>query len=78
MSWCSGTLPSRYERNQVFGKLRKKAKGLAEEHGDKAEDAVDKAADFADDKTGGKYSDQIETGAEKVKDVVEGLAEEDE
>ncbi len=62
----------------MFKKFRKKAQDIAEDHGDKAEDAIDKAADFADDKTGGKYSDQIDTGAEKAKDFIEGLAEEDE
>jgi hypothetical protein len=58
-------------------KFKKQAEDLAEEHGDKIEDAIDKVADIADDKTGGKYSDQIESGAEKAKDVVEGLAGDD-
>lgn len=58
-------------------KFKKKASGLADEHGDKAKDAVDKGADFADDKTGGKYSQHIDTGAEKAKDVIDDLADED-
>lgn len=61
----------------LFDKFKKKAKGAAEEHGEKIEDAVDKAADFADDKTGGKYTDKIESGADKAKDFVEGLADDD-
>jgi ABC-type transporter Mla subunit MlaD len=61
--------------------LKKQASGLAEkgkdllaEHGDKVNEAIDKAADFADEKTGGKHSDKIATAAEKAKDVVEKLA----
>ena len=61
----------------MFGKFRKKAKKLAEEHGDKAEDAIDKVADFADDKTGGEHTDKIDAGAEKAKDFIEDLAEGD-
>ena len=34
---------------------------------------VDKAGDFADDKTGGKYGEQIDQGAEKAKDGLDGL-----
>ncbi len=58
-------------------KFKKKAKDLAEDHGDKVEEGIDKAADFADDKTGGKYSDKIDTGAEKAKDFVEGLGDDE-
>lgn len=58
-------------------KFKKKAKDLAEDHGDKVEEGIDKSADFADDKTGGKYSDKIDTGAEKAKDFVEGLGDDE-
>lgn len=61
----------------LFDKLKKKAEDLAEDHGDKIEDAIDKVADIADDKTGGKYSGQIDTGAEKAKDFVEDLGDDD-
>ena len=54
-----------------------KAKGMFKGNQDKVNDGVDKAADLADDKTGGKYSDHIDTGAEKAKDVVDDLAEEE-
>ncbi len=47
-----------------------KIKDLADEHADQVEDALDKVADVVDDKTGGKYSDQIETGVEKAKEFV--------
>lgn len=58
-------------------KFKKKAGDLAEEHGDTVDDTIDKGADLLDEKTGGEYSDQIDTGAEKAKDFVEGLSDED-
>ena len=45
-------------------------KDLADKHADQVEDVIDKVADVVDDKTGGKYSEHIETGAEKAKDFV--------
>ena len=56
-------------------RFKKKAADLAEDHGDKIEGAIDKAADVADDKTGGKYSDKIESGADAAKDAIEGLSD---
>ena len=50
-----------------------KVKGLLGQNSDKVEGAIDKAADVADDKTGGKYADQIDAGADKAKDIVDGL-----
>jgi hypothetical protein len=49
-----------------FGELGKKAKDyLDTEEGEKKSDAVfEKAADFLDQKTGGKHSAQIEKGRE--------------
>ncbi|NHA00537.1 antitoxin [Nocardioides sp. W3-2-3] len=41
--------------------------------GDKISDGLDKAADFASDKTGGKFDDKIETGVDKAKDALDGL-----
>lgn len=58
-------------------KFKKKATDLAGEHGDKAKDAIDKGADFVDEKTGGKYTDKIDTGAEKAKDLIEDLGDEE-
>lgn len=51
--------------------LFNKAKKLAAKHADEVEDAVDKAADIADDKTGGKHSDKIDAAADKVKDLLD-------
>ena len=44
-----------------------KVKGLAGQHADKVEGAIDKAADVVDQKTGGKYSDRIDKGTEAAK-----------
>ena len=37
-------------------------------------DGVDKAADVADDKTGGKHTEKIDDTAETVKDKVDEIA----
>ncbi len=59
----------------IFDKFKKKTVDVAEEHGDNIEAGIDKAAEVADDKTDGKYTDKIESGSEKAKDLVEGLDE---
>ena len=53
--------------------LTGKAADLAVEHQDKIDDAVDKAADIADDKTGGKHTDTIDSAADGVKGAVDKL-----
>ncbi|HEV2759302.1 MAG TPA: antitoxin [Acidimicrobiales bacterium] len=52
-----------------------KAKDLAGQHADKVGDAIDKAADMVDEKTGGKYADHIDKGAEAAKGFVDGDGE---
>lgn len=52
-----------------FGKLAKKAKGLADQHGDKIAKGVDKATDLVDKRTKGKYRDQLR----KVDEAAERL-----
>jgi hypothetical protein len=37
------------------------------------ESGIDKVADVVDDKTGGKHTDKIDDAAEKAKDLVEKL-----
>lgn len=61
--------------------LMDKLKGLmgqgskvAADHKDTIHDGVDKAADFADDKTGGKHADKIDSAAQKAKEGVDKLA----
>jgi hypothetical protein len=58
-----------------FGKLVKRAKGLADQHGDKISGAVDKATDIVDKKTKGKHSAQlrkIDAAAEKLDKTPKG------
>ena len=57
----------------LFDKLRRKGTSAVDEHGDKIGQGVDKAADVADDKTGGRYGEQIDTGADKAKDALDSL-----
>ncbi len=52
-----------------------KAKDALEEHGDAIDDGIDKVADIADEKTDGKYSEHIDTGAEKAKEALDGLTD---
>lgn len=58
-----------------IGDFVDKAKDLAAENEDQVDDAIDKAGDVIDEKTGGKYSDQVDKGQEAAKDFVEGLDE---
>ena len=52
-----------------------KAKDLLGQHQEKVESAIDKVAEVFDDKTGGKYADQIDKGAEAAKNLVDGDGE---
>jgi hypothetical protein len=54
--------------------LKDKVEDLVEEHDDTIKDGLDKAAEFADDKTGGKHHDKIVEGVAKAKDTVDDLA----
>ena len=56
--------------------LLDKAKGMLKGHEDQAKKGVDKGADFADDRTGGKYDDKIDMGAEKAKDQIDEMGAE--
>ena len=47
-----------------------KAKELLSQNADKIETAIDKAGEFVDDKTQGKYSDTIHKVADEAKKVV--------
>ncbi|KZF03557.1 MAG: antitoxin [Rhodococcus sp. (in: high G+C Gram-positive bacteria)] len=47
-----------------------KGKQLAAENSDKIEDVVDKAGDFIDDKTGGKYADKVDKAQDAAKKAI--------
>ncbi|MFD3563953.1 antitoxin [Streptomyces sp. NPDC058686] len=51
-----------------------KVVGLAQQHGDKIDQGLDKVAKTVDEKTKGKYSDQIRTGTSKAKDAMDRFA----
>ncbi|MFD5972967.1 antitoxin [Streptomyces bacillaris] len=55
--------------------LKDKAEDLAEAHGDKISDGLEKVGDFIDDKTDGKHSDKIDTAVDKAQDYVQNLGE---
>ncbi|MET0525877.1 MAG: antitoxin [Nocardioides sp.] len=54
-------------------KLRGRASDAVDKHGEKISDGIDKAADVADKKTGGKHTDKIDSGADKAKDALDKL-----
>ena len=48
-----------------------KGKDLAAENSDKIDGAVDKAGDFIDNKTGGKYADKVDKVQDAAKNAVD-------
>ncbi len=50
-----------------------KIQGAVDDHGDKIGAGIDSAGDFVDDKTGGRFTEQVDTGQEHVKDALDGL-----
>jgi hypothetical protein len=53
--------------------ITKKAEETAAEHKDQIHDAVQKAEAAADERTGGKYHEQIQKAGDKADTFVEGL-----
>ncbi|MCH0561905.1 MULTISPECIES: antitoxin [unclassified Streptomyces] len=53
---------------------RDKVSDLAQQHGDRIGNGLDRAAKTVDEKTGGRYSDKIETGTGKAKHAMDRLA----
>ena len=47
-----------------------KAKGLAADNADKIESGLNKAGGFVDGKTGGKYTDKIDSAKNKASDAL--------
>ena len=56
----------------TFNELTQKAKDFARQHPDKVEQGLDKLGDIADQKTGGKYSGQIEKGEDMLRERLGG------
>ncbi|MEU0161390.1 antitoxin [Streptomyces sp. NPDC006261] len=55
--------------------LKEKAEDLAEAHGDKTSDGLEKAGGFIEHKTGGKHGDKIDTAVDKAQEYVQGLGD---
>ena len=55
-----------------------KLKSMMGKNPDKANQAVDKASSQADEKTGGKYGDQINKGTEKAHNYIDGQGQQGE
>jgi hypothetical protein len=60
-----------------FNELKGKAQQALGEHSDKVDGWIDRASQFADQKTGGKHSEKIQKGTEKLKGGLNGLAGKD-
>ncbi|MEJ2858318.1 MULTISPECIES: antitoxin [unclassified Saccharothrix] len=58
-----------------FDELKDKAKDALGQHGDKAEQGIDKAGGFVDEKTGGQHSERIQQGADKAKEGMRNFGE---
>ncbi|GGM08988.1 hypothetical protein GCM10010129_61040 [Streptomyces fumigatiscleroticus] len=50
---------------------------LAQQHGGRIQQGLDKAAQVVDERTKGRYSDRIRTGTGKAKEAVDRLAHKD-
>lgn len=59
-----------------FGEMADKAKDFAGEHDKQSDEALDKAVEFADDKTGNKYDSQIKSGEDKAENYL-GVEDQD-
>ncbi len=57
----------------TFDNIKGKLSDLVDSSGDKISDGLDKAADLVDSKSSGKHADEITTGKDKLKDVLDGL-----
>lgn len=50
------------------GSFKDRIKDAVTQHGDRIGEGLDKARDVIDDKTGGKYSDKLDSAVSKAKD----------
>ena len=58
-----------------FDEIKDKLSDAVKQYGDHIDKGIDKAAEFVDEKTGGKYSEHIDAGVEKAKDALDDLSE---
>ncbi len=57
----------------TFDSLKGKVSDLVDGNSDKIAGGLDEAGEFIDSKTGGKHTDKIETGKDKLVDALDGL-----
>lgn len=50
-----------------------KVKGMLGQHGDKADQGIDRAGDMVDDKTGGKHAAHVDKAQQAAKDRLDKL-----
>ncbi|MFE0465049.1 antitoxin [Kitasatospora sp. NPDC058965] len=48
-----------------------KLKNMLGQHPEKAKEAVERAGDVIDDRTGGKYADKVDTGQDKAGEYID-------
>ncbi|MCS0637646.1 antitoxin [Streptomyces sp. LP05-1] len=60
-----------------LGPAKDKVSDLAQQHGDKIDHGLDRAARMVDQRTKGKYSDRIESGTGRAKEALDRLAHKD-
>ena len=56
-----------------FDELKDKATAFASEHADQIAEGVDKAGDFVDEKTDGKFADKVDGVQDAAKNFLNGL-----
>ena len=56
--------------------LLDKVKGLLGANADKVKEGVEKAGDMVDEKTDGKYADQVDMAQDKVEELIDDQVEE--
>jgi hypothetical protein len=59
-----------------FSEMADKAKDAAGSHDKQSDEGLDKAADFANDKTGGGHESQIQSGEDKAENYL-GVEDQD-
>ena len=52
------------------GEFEDKAKEFAGEHPDQVDKGMEKAGDFADQKTGGRFGNQVQEGEQRAEDYL--------
>jgi hypothetical protein len=58
------------DAKEKLSQAKDKLEDLVDRNDDKVEGGIDKAADVADDRTGGTYGEHIDAGADHAKDAL--------